>query len=398
LDGHDVIVASTDAAEVETFWNPRKQRVASLTELLNGVHIFRERVQHTPFAPLSFYVYRRLAVELSQWPSAGLALRYVARLMPWVPRFDTLLRELPGSFDLVHGVNIALEWPLIAAWRYARERSIPFVTTPFVHVGEQGTRFVARNYTMPHQLEALRGADAVIVQTDIERECLAALGIAEERMHTLGMGVDLETVQGGCGERFRAKYGIGADEPIVLFMGVVTKDKGAVHLVEAIRQLWTSGVCVRLVIAGRPVAEFESYWNTLPSEVTNMVICTGTVVGEEKKDLFAAATVFALPSRIDSFGIVFLEAWANSLPVIGARAGGIPAVIDENRDGLLVDYGNISELALALRRLLGDEPYRKALGAVGAAKVASRYTWSHIYQKLLQIYKAAMKSGHTRDA
>ncbi|MFN8515884.1 MAG: glycosyltransferase [Chloroflexia bacterium] len=57
--------------------------------------------------------------------------------------------------------------------------------------------------------------------------------------------------------------------------------------------------------------------------------------------MLAAASIFALPSRTDSFGITFLEAWCNGVPVIGARAGSIPDVIDDGEDELLVPFGDV---------------------------------------------------------
>jgi hypothetical protein len=149
----------------------------------------------------------------------------MAPYMPRVPSLERALERLgpddgPQSgaqpFDLVHGINIALEWPLLAGWRYARRHRLPFVATPFVHVGE---RAVQRFYTMPHQLAALRDADRIIVQTDIEAREMARLGVSQQQIVRLGMGVDLDQVQGGMA-RFRAQHGI--DGQVVTFMGAVT--------------------------------------------------------------------------------------------------------------------------------------------------------------------------------
>ena len=82
IDAHHVCVATTDAAEVEAFWDPHKLTASYLNETLNGVPIHRARVSHTPFSPLSFYVYRRLAVEMAPLPGARFVLRPLARLMP----------------------------------------------------------------------------------------------------------------------------------------------------------------------------------------------------------------------------------------------------------------------------------------------------------------------------
>ncbi len=383
-DGHTVCVATSDAGEVETFWDPRKRRVGEARSDLNGVDVRRARVAHLPLSPLTFYILRRAAVVLSGWPGAPIILNALAPFMPWIPQYERLLRNFETQFNIVHGTNVALEWPLIAAWRFARENSLPFVATPLMHVGEQHSDYVSRNYSMPHQLRPLRDADAVMVQTEIEARHLLKCGLKPERIHLLGMGVDLPSVQGGDPSRVRQTYGMAGQ--MVLFLGVVTKDKGIIHLIEAMRRLWSDGDEATLVIVGNPVAEFESYWKTLPLSMTHRIVRTGVVDAHTKRDLLAAATLLALPSRIDSFGIVLLEAWANGIPVIGARAGGVPAVIDGGRDGLLVDYGDVPALAAAIKRLLDDDAYSRRLGEMGRAKVVGRYTWDHIYQKLRNIY------------
>ena len=383
-DGHAVTVATTDATQVQCFWDPRQPRVPQREEMLNGVHVVRSPVGYLPLAPWSFYLLRRLVTDLARLPfNTRSLLERLAPLMPRVPDLERTLDNLPPHFDLVHGVNISLEWPLIAGWRYARRHGLPFVATPFVHVGE---RAVQRFYTMPHQLAVLRDAERVIVQTDIEGRELARLGVPETRLVRLGMGVDLDRLQGGDGRRFRAQQDITGSQ--VTFMGAVTDDKGAVHLLQAMQRLWAKGSEAVLVIAGPAVepSSFSRAYESLPPAHRARVRRLGTVQGEQKQDMLAASDIFVLPSRVDSFGIVYLEAWAYGRPVIGCRAGGVPDVIDEGQDGLLVPFGDVEALAAAIESLLADPERRREMGQRGRAKVEDRHTWERIYRDLVQIY------------
>ena len=390
-EGHPVTLVTTNAAEVEYFWNPRKRHVSPGREHLNGVEVIRCQVSHLPLSPWSFHLLRRLATSIARpafmrgSPFAIRILRRLAPYMPGVPEIESTLAALPGPFDLVHGVNIALEWPLLAAWRYARRHRIPFIATPLVHVGEYGRYDVLINYVMPHQLEALRNADAVIVQTNIERQVLAHLGVAEERLHRLGMGVDLNGLQGGEAQRLRDRHNL--DGPIVTFLGVVTYGKGVFHLVRAMERLWAQGHHSHLTIAGTPVDEFAHFYNRLSPATRKRVLLLGRIDAQTKRDLLAATNVFVLPSRIDSFGIGYLEAWAYSKPVIGARAGGAPDVIEDGVDGLLVEFGDVEGLAAAIEALLADPARAQAMGQRGRAKVEARYTWDHIYARLWAVYE-----------
>jgi glycogen synthase len=110
-----------------------------------------------------------------------------------------------------------------------------------------------------------------------------------------------------------------------------------------------------------------------------------------KLDAYAAADVFAMPSRTDSFGIVYLEAWCYGVPVVGARAGGVPDVIDEGKDGLLVRFGDVEELAGAVGRLLGDRKEARRLGANGRARVVRELTWDHKYAQVRAVYAELLR-------
>jgi glycogen(starch) synthase len=385
-DGHNVSLVTTNAAEVEYFWNPRKRYLSPGLEQQHGVQVIRCRLEHLPLSPWSFYALRGLVVRMTQWPfDVTPLLRHLAPYMPYVPDIEPTLASLPGPFDLVHGINISLEWPLLAAWRYACRHKLPFVVTPLVHVGELGSSGVLRNYVMPHQLEALCTADAVIVQTDIESTALTRLGVAKERLQILGMGVDLNRLREGKAQRFRARYSL--DGPVVTFIGTATHDKGSFHLVRAMEQLWSQGQYIHLVIAGSTVDEFTRFYRKLTPATRKRILLLGPVPDKDKQDLLAATDVFALPSRIDSFGIVYLEAWAYGKPVIGARAGGVPDVINDGVDGLLVPFGDVPELAAAIKTLLSDPSRARTMGQRGQAKVETRYTWNHIYSRLRTIYE-----------
>ncbi|MBN1138754.1 MAG: glycosyltransferase family 4 protein [Anaerolineae bacterium] len=391
-DGHDVVVAATDATSVQGFWDPHQPRLPDRETVQDGVRVIRSPVSHLPVSPWSFYLLRRLATDLARLPVNTRPLfDRLAPLMPGVPALEQTLEQIRPGFDLVHGVNVALEWPLIAGWRYARRHGLPFVATPFLHAGgptEIPVRGkVQRFYTMPHQVAALRDADRVIVQTGIEGQILAGLGVPQKRIVRLGMGVDLEETQGGDGARFRAQYGI--DGPVVTFMGVLTDDKGIVHLLRAMQRLWRRGSDANVVIAGRPMtpSSFERAYSSIPEEQRLRTRRLGVVSGQLKQDMLAATDLFAMPSRVDSFGIVYLEAWAYGAPVIGCRAGGVPDVIDDGQDGVLVDYGDEAALASAIEGLLADPGQRRAMGWRGRAKVEARYTWDRIYRGLVEVYQ-----------
>jgi glycosyltransferase involved in cell wall biosynthesis len=164
-------------------------------------------------------------------------------------------------------------------------------------------------------------------------------------------------------------------------------DKGVFHLVEAMRQVWAEGTSARLVLAGAVLEPMRRFWLGLPEECRQRILLLDGISEADKLDLLAAGDVFAMPSRTDAFGIVYLEAWSYAKPVIGAAAGGVPDVIQHEQDGLLVPFGDVPALAASIERLLRDPLLMRALGERGRAKVLAEYTWDKTFAVVNRLYE-----------
>jgi glycosyltransferase involved in cell wall biosynthesis len=84
---------------------------------------------------------------------------------------------------------------------------------------------------------------------------------------------------------------------------------------------------------------------------------------------------------------VFLEAWYYGKPVVGASAGGIPGLVRDGVDGLLVPFGDVKELALAIQKILLDADYAKELGSAGHDRVLAEFTWDEKYAVVKKLYE-----------
>jgi glycogen(starch) synthase len=384
-DGHQVTVHTTDIWDLEGFWVRGKTTVPLKEEEHNGVLIQRLPVRHLPFSTLTFPLLRRLMALLSDLSIVPVSiLHHLSTLTPWVPGFDWRLRTTAESFDLVHAACIPFDALIHAAWRMAQVQDVPFVMTPLVHIDESGHRQVSKYYSMRHQIQMMRASDAVIVQTRLEGDYLASRGVPQERIIQIGVGVNPDELAGGDGGRFCQKHAI--QSPIVFYIGTAAYDKGTRHLVEAMRRLWQEGHDPVLVLAGQVMNHFRHYFDALPKEDRQRCRLLGVISEEEKRDLLAAGDVFAMPSRTDSFGIVFLEAWTYGKPVIGARAGGPQEIIDHKGDGLLVPFGDVEALTREIARLLNDCDLAHRLGMVGRRKTLERYTWDRVYAQVAGLY------------
>jgi glycogen(starch) synthase len=236
-EGHRVTVLSTDAYDLEYFWNVRRRRVEITEETYNGVRIIRLPVRRIPGPPITYAILRRLMVELSRLPGTAPLLRRMATLTPRLPDLRKFFQDNTAEpFDLIHTTNITLDFAILPAFDFARMRGIPFITTPFVHLGAPGDRSILRYYSMRHQIELLKHSARVITMTGLEADALAARGVPRAKMRRVGVGVSPAEVQGGDAAHFRAEQQIVG--PLALYIGALAFDKGAIHTVEAMRTLW----------------------------------------------------------------------------------------------------------------------------------------------------------------
>lgn len=389
-DGHSVTVLTTDAASVERFWDSRGARVSERDSVINGVHVVRVPVYPFPLRQPGLFIARGVAIRIFDPLRLRALVRTIGAWMPRVPAFRRTLMNLPDRFDLVHAFNLSWESCLVDTYEVADLRRQAYLMTPFLHTGEPHHHRVLRNYSMSHQLAALRGSRQVIVQTPTEARAIEAMGVDRQRIAEVGVGVDPAQISGGDAGRFRARHNLHG--PLVAFIGRATRDKGATTMVRAMPNVWTAGINAVCVIAGLVLPDFDRFMRTRPADPRVRVL--GPIDDAEKRDLLAAADVVAMPSRAESFGIVYLEAWAYGKPVIGARAGGAVDVIEDGVDGCLVPFDDARVVAARLIELLADRDRSRVMGEAGRRKLLARYTWDVIYDRVMSVYHAVLHETH----
>jgi glycosyltransferase involved in cell wall biosynthesis len=372
--GHVVDVFTSDAHDLWYFTNRGRRRVEAPGESwVDGARVRRFAVRHRP---LQRYVGRLLSYA-PHWPTQCRAASY----MPILPGIE----RVRGDYDAVFGVGFPYTIFSYAAYRTACAAGAPLLLTPFLHLATPGDR-VNRAYTRPHQVELLRRADAVVVQTELEAKAVEGWGIPCMRILLLGMAVEHEAVTGGDPRKLRDRLGIPAGRAVVGQLGVNDPNKGTNDLVRAVARLNAARPAddpIHLVLGGASSPDFEAFLAGLPAETSRWLTILGIIRAEERADFYAALDLFAMPSRTDSFGIVFLEAWANALPVVAAAAGGVPEVVRHGETGLLVPFGDLDRLGAAIGGLLDDRDRARRLGETGRARVNQGFTWDDRFATLL---------------
>ncbi|MFL5300025.1 MAG: glycosyltransferase family 4 protein, partial [Anaeromyxobacteraceae bacterium] len=196
---------------------------------------------------------------------------------------------------------------------------------------------------------------------------IAAFSARAARSLVDDYGVAPETVQVvGPGANVPLAHAPRNDEgETVLFVGREFVRKGGPILLDAFARLRRVRPAARLLVAGptRPVAT--------PPGVAHL----GPVPMDALPALFAQATVFALPTLQEPFGLAYLDAMSCGLPCVATRTEAVPEIVEDGVTGLLVPPGDAASLATALERLLADRELARRMGERGRARVEARFTW-----------------------
>jgi glycosyltransferase involved in cell wall biosynthesis len=403
--GDAVTVFTTNALDLDAFWSPSGSCTPAGVDMEAGVRVRRYPLwrmcgRRWLLKPLSLVPHRL-------WQCLTLPCNPISFRM-W--RDAACLPSSSGRgaggegehFDAVHASAFPYAFPIACGWRLARHLGIPFFLTPFLHLGDpdDANDRTRRGYTSPALRWLLQQADGAFVQTPSERAAVISLGVPPQRVMLQGLGVDPGECTGGDRFTARERWRLPPDAFVVGHLANNSFEKGTNDLIAALEPLWRRAVPIHLLLAGPEMPNFVRFWQAFekrcPAFAKQQVHRLGPLSDAEKRDFFASIDAFALPSRSDSFGLVLLEAWANGVPNVAYRAGGIADLIRHERDGLLAPCGNMDALTEAIGRLHDDQALRDRLGKNGAARIPDEFVWSDKLSGVRQtIAECTMKSQRT---
>jgi len=294
-----------------------------------------------------------------------------------LPLLAACLRSL-GEYDvvLVGFMPFALPWYVT---HLARWRGTPVVLLPLFHPEDPSHHFRSLYWCFEQ-------AAAVLAQSPYSASLLRRLWPASNPVE-VGPGTDLRAFASPAisGERFRRRHGLEGKR-LALFVGrkeLYKRYDLAVEAVDLIAHERIALVMVGADVDRRPI-------------ISPHVLYLGALPRDELLDAFDACDVLVVPSEHESFGIVLLEAWARRKPVIGnAACGPVASVIADGRDGFVCR--NAEEVARAIVRVLTDASLAQRLGEAGHEKVARRYTWERIAERVHDVYRSVTASRRPPD-
>jgi D-inositol-3-phosphate glycosyltransferase len=305
-----------------------------------------------------------------------------------------------GHYDLVHSHY----WLSGQVGALARDRwGVPLVHTMHTMAKVKNEALATGDTPEPSariigEEQVVEAADMLIASTDIEAKQLINLYDADPgRVEVVHPGVDLAVFRPRDTHAAREHVGLPLDAHVVLFAGRLQPLKAPDVLLRAVALLLeeTPGLRSRLVVpvVGGPSGtglEHPESLAELASElgIDDVVRFVPPVPAAELAVWDAAASVVAVPSYNESFGLVAAEALATGTPVVAAAVGGLTTVVEDEENGLLVDTHEPRDWAAALRRVLLDDALRARLSE-GARARAARFSWENTAERTLDVYERA---------
>jgi glycosyltransferase involved in cell wall biosynthesis len=338
-------------------------------ELIDGVHYHR-----CPFQPDSDFV---------------TSMGHMSDSFAW--HLGEVEAECGQPFDIVHGHD----WLVAKALcQIKNERHRPVVLT--VHSTEYGRCgnelfwHCQSQHIREIEWEATYIANRVIcVSQSLRKEVQWLYTVPSDKIVSIYNGVDVRPFDAQVNVKsIRARHAIGVDDPCVLFAGRLAWQKGPDLLVEAMPRVLREHPKAKFVFAGEGdmLAELETCVGAARS--TPAARFVGYRKGAELIGLFKSADVVCVPSRNEPFGIVILEAWSASKPVVATRTGG-PAEFVRHEDTGFTVASDAKSIGDGVGEMLSDMPGARRMGINGRREAETRFSWENIAAQTEAVYLLA---------
>ena len=334
------------------------------------------------------------------------------------PRYQKVLDPLSVNlamvkdrFDaqLVH----AHTWYTFMAGLLAKKLySIPLVTT--IHSMEPLRPWkeeqLGNGYMVSSWMEksGLEYADKVVaVSTEMKQDILKYFDLEPERVEIIYNGIDLEQYRYTDSTCSLEQYGVDLKRPYVLFVGRISRQKGIIHLLNAIKDIEAEAQVV--LCAGAPdtkeiAREMTEKVETIRQKRDGVIWIEQMLPREAVIELYSHASVFVCPSLYEPFGIINLEAMACKTAVVATAVGGIKEVVVDGETGFLVQFeqhdhataepvdpaGFSRMLAEKINTILGDQKLREKMANNGRKRVERFFSWDSIAQQTLELYESLL--------
>jgi glycosyltransferase involved in cell wall biosynthesis len=306
-----------------------------------------------------------------------------ARRIAAAVRLGQLLRE--ARFDVTYANEAHA---LTAAWLARAHRHAPVVAARRVAFPLSRGRISLARY---------RAASRILAISEAVRRELLAAGLDQECIEVVPDGIEIpEPLTREKREAARERWGFRADESVLACVGALTAEKGHGLLIEAFAKMPREMKNCRLLIAGEGRLRGELEQKAQQSGLGAAIIFAGFV--PDVDSVYAAGDLFVFPSLQEGSGTSLLRAMAYGLPALALARGGVTEIIEDGRNGILVQEANAEVLGWAAWGILGDRELRGRLSEAARETVATRYSADQMIEGTERIFEGLISRGRGHEA
>lgn len=290
------------------------------------------------------------------------------------------LKKHSSEYDLVHA-----HWIIPQGMCQATIKDVPYIVTG--HGGDVTS--LNKSFIKKAKIKCLKNAAAITVVSDALDSYIQNM-YTNEKTSVISMGCDVSAFS----PENRVKKFYGEDEKkTVLFVGRLAEKKGVTYLIDAMKDVENGKL---MIVGGGPLEE-NLKRQVIEAGLSDKVTFLGPKSHEELKTVYASADIFCAPSITASdgdkegFGLVILEAMASGIPVIASNSGGIPDIIKNTQNGILVEEKDVDGLSAAINELIRNDSYKEKLVENGY-KTADKFSYTNIGNEYNRIIEKVLSS------
>ena len=335
------------------------------------------------------YLYHRRMAEAARergarivflsFPEAPFPLAAVA-----APRLLERARRVGADAILLDSIAAAFAAP----WLRLRQVGVPVVAVAHQPPGGMDHGRLRASVQAPLDRAAYARAAAVIAASDLLAGQLAGAGVPRERIHVVPPGRDVAEPPAGM-----ALPDLRAGRQVALLcVANWIPRKGILELLEAFAVLPPDLAVLHLAGDDRADAAYAARVRRrlAQADVKHRVVVHGPLAREQVAALYRAADIFVLAASEEPYGTVYGEAMAAGLPVVGWRAGNLPFLADDRREGVLLAPGDVAGLSRALAELAADDALLRRLGQAARERALARPTWAESADAFFAVIRNAL--------
>ncbi len=351
----------------------------AISDLGNEVHLFSLKKKGEKGFSHGFYRKTKVPYKISSFSPKGRTVGDVKQMI------KTYVKSLPLDFDIYHSQDCV---GANALFRLKKSGKLKAPTVRTVHHVDEFRGKTLRDF----QEKSIALLDEKITVSKYWKKALKR-----------DFGVDAHLVYNGIDtKKFNMKGGgtKAKSAPSILYVGGLEARKGVEYLILAMELINREVPDAKLTIIGRPgltsgefYDEREMFSNLAERiGIRKNIVFKDFVSGGMLLQHYSKCDVFALPSRMEGWGLTLMEAMAFGKPVVASRVGGIPELVEHGKTGLLIRSGDVKGLANSIIGLLDDGKLASSLGKAARKKV-EQFSWERTAEMTMKVYNKALKES-----